>query len=291
MRHRFIERLISETHKELFPTPSKFFPVILDRLHQLNSIFVEDDRTTYFLTIQTVIYLCRLKSPTSAEQLYSKLEKMKAEGIEAQFWMKYTEAVLYQAKGDHEYSIVKHLDLILQLHQKIKDEEKHLRFFVVLLLLAHFEVAHLYMHIKQFKESIKYCNMGIEIFENTVEDLQSDQELRTIYSQLSSLMETSEEEEKRIDRIEMNLKKRTMKKPHLSKLEAPDASRERERRKHRTTDESKKRRTLDELSNNPKHPEQQYTPGSRAANRPTQAQQQASRSINITDLNKLLSSL
>lgn len=140
--------------------------------------------------------------------------------------LRFSSGIVKQSMGKYDDALIDFLSLIIQSSkskQKVQEidasgnlsqsglTKEQPRELLAIQIASHYWAAYCYRKKKQFDECIKYCKIGIDLFEIDLEKYESDKEFRNYYAEICQLEVEAERDIDKYSRIQSNLTEITSK--------------------------------------------------------------------------------
>lgn len=187
-RHRLAESVLSKSSPLLFPQAQKKYLAVLDKLLEINEIYVEGRKTRMMLLCQKAIYLSRSKNQFMAEQLVEDIrsELDAKEDRYLKLAVKYASGHVNLNQNKLDLAAVNFISVISDLYDSSHDIKAKKR-FQLLYIGSIYWMAKCHHLKKQYGETTKYCDKLLTFLSSSPE-FEGDEECQAYYTAANCML-------------------------------------------------------------------------------------------------------
>ena len=180
-RHRLVESVISKCHAMLFDVPKKTYLTVLDKLMEINEIYVEGRMTMLTILCHKAVYLSRTKNQFRAEFLVDEIKKDLQQNSDSflKVLVKYAIGHIAMNQNRIDDAIVSFIYVISELFNTIQEDKTKKR-YQLLYCSAIYWLSKCHHLKKQYQDAAKYSKKLISTIETNPES-ESDGELQSYH--------------------------------------------------------------------------------------------------------------
>ena len=174
------------------------FQIVLDELESLNSAFFDWRQSSVYIGLLKAIFLSRTKRPINAQ---SSLDSLKTELPSSQskdlhptdqfllLFYKFTSGIVKLSLNKFGDALVELISLVSSIQElESSKKEKLRRKEAVLLLSGYFWLAFAYKQKRWLNDCVKYCKVGIKMFERDIPEFQEEEDFKIYHERLQDLL-------------------------------------------------------------------------------------------------------